>query len=129
MKKIIITTTLIVLVLAGGIFLLYRLINAPNIDPDTGGEPQIQENINRPLPPEFMHDKDRDGIDDEREKELGTSDLSTDTDGDGLRDILEIEKFNTDPTKEDTDGDGFYDGYEILNGFDPNVPAESRNTN
>jgi len=124
MKKIIIITVLVVLLLGGGIFLLYRLINAPVVDPDTGGDPQIEENINKPFPSEFMNDKDRDGIDDEREKDLGTSDLDSDTDGDGLRDILEIEKYGTDPTKEDTDGDGYHDGYEVLSGFDPNVPVE-----
>ncbi len=72
------------------------------------------------LPIEFENDKDRDGILDEKEAELGTSDLDADTDGDGLRDIDEINKWGTDPTKVDTDGDGFADAVELLNGYNPN---------
>ena len=37
-----------------------------------------------------------------------------DTDGDGLKDIDETQKYRTDPNKKDTDGDGLSDGEEIL---------------
>ncbi len=36
-----------------------------------------------------------------------------DTDGDGLKDIAEINIYKTNPTKLDTDGDGLSDGYEV----------------
>ena len=78
------------------------------------------------LPPEenlqqtrFLHDQDRDGIPDVKEKELGTSDRNFDSDGDTLTDTLEIETYHTDPTNPDTDGDGFWDGLEIIKDFDP----------
>ena len=66
-----------------------------------------------------MHDQDRDGIQDAKEKELGTSDRNFDSDGDTLTDTLEIETYHTDPTNPDTDGDGFWDGLEIIKDFDP----------
>lgn len=37
-----------------------------------------------------------------------------DTDGDGLPDVDEVNKYRTDPKKQDTDGDGLSDGDEVL---------------
>lgn len=42
-----------------------------------------------------------------------------DSDGDGLSDYDEINKYFTDPKNPDTDGDGFTDGAEIKNGYNP----------
>jgi len=42
-----------------------------------------------------------------------------DTDGDGIRDVWEVQVFHTDPLKRDTDGDGFDDREEIEKGFNP----------
>lgn len=67
----------------------------------------------------FTHDQDRDGISDEQEAALGTSDTEFDTDGDTIPDDLEVNKYGTDPLNPDSDGDGFWDGYEILNGYNP----------
>jgi hypothetical protein len=38
----------------------------------------------------------------------------TDSDGDGIPDILEMQKYGTDPNNADTDGDGLSDGVEIF---------------
>jgi hypothetical protein len=80
--------------------------------------------VGKDIPVQFIHDKDRDGISDEKEKELGTSDYEFDTDHDGLTDELEINVLHTDPAKKDTDGDGFGDGVEYLKGFNPNGPGK-----
>lgn len=45
--------------------------------------------------------------------------LKLDSDGDGLTDRDEIEKYYTDPQKVDTDQDGFTDKEEIDNGYNP----------
>jgi len=45
-----------------------------------------------------------------------------DSDGDGLSDDDEINKYGTDPTNPDTDGDGCEDGFEVTHGFDPRAP-------
>lgn len=71
------------------------------------------------LPTNPDNDNDRDGILDEQEADLGTSTKNFDSDGDGLSDRAEIEKYGTDPTKDDTDGDGFRDGLEVLKGYNP----------
>lgn len=71
------------------------------------------------IPDRFEHDKDRDGLSDEKEAELGLSDYEFDTDKDSLSDKMEVEVYGTDPTKKDTDGDGFGDAIEVLNGFNP----------
>ncbi|MBT7928998.1 hypothetical protein HN682_03660 [Candidatus Peregrinibacteria bacterium] len=70
-------------------------------------------------PTEDESDRDNDGIPAEEEEKLGTSDLRSDTDSDGLTDKVEIEKWHTDPTKKDTDGDGYADLFEIMNGYNP----------
>lgn len=69
-------------------------------------------------------DADSDGILDEIEKELGTSNQDFDTDHDWLSDYDEINKWKTDPTKKDTDGDGFSDGREVMNDFNPLGPGK-----
>ena len=43
-----------------------------------------------------------------------------DTDGDGILDQLELNRYYTDPFKADTDGDEFLDNDELINGFSPN---------
>lgn len=72
-------------------------------------------NIADPVP----GDADRDGISDEEEQRLGTSEVEFDTDGDGLADLDEIETWKTDPLNADTDDDGFPDGFEVIKGFNP----------
>ncbi len=64
-------------------------------------------------------DTDADGLDDEREKDLGTDVAHWDTDGDELSDGDEVIIWKTDPLNPDTDGDGFTDGAEIKNGYSP----------
>ena len=64
-------------------------------------------------------DADGDTLSLYEEYEAGTSDTSSDTDGDGLSDVDELGIYETDPTNADTDGDGYSDGEEVANGFDP----------
>lgn len=64
-------------------------------------------------------DNDKDGIDAEKEKDYGSSDKKSDTDGDKLSDYEEIEYWFTDPNDSDTDDDGFLDGEEIMKKFSP----------
>ena len=58
-------------------------------------------------------DSDKDGLSDDDEKILRTDPKNPDTDGDGLTDGEEVNRYGTDPTKADTDGDGLTDGEEI----------------
>ncbi len=64
-------------------------------------------------------DKDRDGIDDAAEADLGLSSENFDTDGDGLSDRVELEKYGTDPNSRDSDNDGYTDAVEVLQGYNP----------
>ncbi len=73
----------------------------------------------QPVVDPYPNDKDRDGIDDTQEKEMGLSSRDFDTDSDGLSDADEIDVWKTDPKKFDTDSDKFGDGYEVLNGYNP----------
>lgn len=117
MKKLFLFIVLIIVLALGGYF-VYQYFTNPKFELEEKiEEPQV---VTMELPAEFKHDKDRDGITDEEEEKLGTSDLETDTDGDGISDKLEIEKWKTDPTKIDTDEDGYTDFVEILNDYDPN---------
>ena len=50
-----------------------------------------------------------------------TTEVFTDTDGDGLADVTETNVHRTDPNDPDTDGDGITDGDEVEAGTDPLV--------
>ncbi|MBI4438773.1 hypothetical protein HY640_02485 [Candidatus Woesearchaeota archaeon] len=67
-------------------------------------------------------DKDKDGMNDDWEKEHGldptTDDSADDKDKDGLSNIEEF-RIHTYPDKEDTDGDGVTDGEEVKKNTDP----------
>lgn len=69
-------------------------------------------------------DSDKDGLDDVREKEIGTDPNKADTDGDGLIDGDEVIIWKTNPLKADTDGDGYPDGSEVRNGYNPLGPGK-----
>ncbi|MBI2440933.1 MAG: hypothetical protein HYV35_06125 [Lentisphaerae bacterium] len=66
-------------------------------------------------------DEDGDGLDQELERQLQTSDNQVDTDGDGLSDYDEVFVYGTDPTNPDSDNDGMPDGWEVTNGLNPKV--------
>lgn len=65
-------------------------------------------------------DKDMDGLADTEEAKYGTSPTSSDTDGDGISDKVEITNYRTNPLKADTDGDGYNDGDEVRHYMNPN---------
>ena len=77
-------------------------------------------------PIEFLIDRDRDGIHDEGEVEIGSDPLDADTDDDTLSDGREVNELGLDPTHPDTDRDGLPDGYEVNNGLDPLSPNDGR---
>lgn len=117
MKKILILVLVIIFLIIVGWFGLQYLSKQNLIkqdDTNSRDKEVVQVDI-------LEGDVDRDGISDEKEKELGTSDFDFDTDGDAVSDKLEIEVFKTNPTKRDTDGDGKDDGLEIFKGTDPLV--------
>jgi len=60
-----------------------------------------------------LKDTDADGLMDHIEERLGTNPKNPDTDGDGLLDGEEVNKYGTDPLKRDTDSDGLTDGDEV----------------
>ena len=68
-------------------------------------------------------DRDSDGLDDIRERELGTNPDHWDTDGDELTDYDEVVVWKTDPLRGDTDGDTHLDGREVKNGYSPTGPG------
>jgi len=68
-------------------------------------------------------DLDLDGLSADAEAVYGTSDTSSDSDGDGLLDGEEIDAYGSNPAVADTDGDGYSDGSEVQNGYNPNGPG------
>ncbi len=66
-------------------------------------------------PASAQPDTDGDGLADADERnKYRTDPVNPDTDGDGLRDGDEVRKYYTDPNNADTDGDGLADGVEVL---------------
>ena len=79
-------------------------------------------------------DTDGDGIFDQYETgtgiyvsptNTGTSPTNPDTDGDGLNDGQEVNRYHSNPFVKDTDGDGFEDGFEVTTGFSPTSAAST----
>ncbi len=74
-------------------------------------------------------DSDKDGLDNAREKEIGTDPQKIDTDNDGLNDGDEVIVYKTSPLIADTDTDGLTDGDEVLiwhsNPLNPDTDGDS----
>jgi len=64
-------------------------------------------------------DTDGDGLTDVEEELLGLNSNNEDTDEDGLFDRDEVKVYLTDPNDPDTDGDGYSDGDEVKTGYNP----------
>lgn len=69
-------------------------------------------------------DSDGDGIDDNKEMEIGTDPNSWDTDKDELGDGEEYFSWKTNPLNPDTDSDTYLDGQEIKNNYNPLGPGK-----
>jgi hypothetical protein len=63
-----------------------------------------------------LEDPDRDGLTNLQEFQIGTNPNNPDTDGDGLSDGDEVNKYNTNPLLFSTDGSGIPDGIEASTG-------------
>lgn len=68
---------------------------------------------------EEAKDDDNDGLSNEDEVNLGTDPNNPDTDGDGLLDGAEVDKYKSDPKNPDTDFGGIDDGEEVGRNTDP----------
>lgn len=66
-----------------------------------------------------MEDPDRDGLTNQQEFLNGTDPNNPDTDGDGLNDGDEVNKYHSSPLLVDTDGDRIPDGIEVQTGTNP----------
>ncbi|MDZ7798634.1 MAG: hypothetical protein U5L76_03365 [Patescibacteria group bacterium] len=139
---IIIVTLIIVLGLSAGLYLYFSGSEAENLNENTTAvnDKEVNLNTNRPsfrpsltnqtiIIKEETDDDDRDGLSNDKEKELGTDIKKADTDSDGLSDYEEVYIYKTDPKNKDTDGDGFSDGEEVDKNYNPNGEGQLFNTN
>lgn len=108
----------------------------PTTEPDLGINPDQQTDTSVPSEVSSTQpvddtiifgesiDSDGDGLDDERERNLGTDPVKVDTDADDLTDGDEVIIWSTNPLNPDTDGDSYLDGNEIKAGFSPKGPGK-----
>ena len=86
------------------------------------------EDAAEPDPTDEDPEPEADPSDGEPAEESDPIDPELDTDGDGLKDVDEIESFGTDPENADTDGDGLSDYDELysfgLNPIDPDTDGD-----
>jgi hypothetical protein len=99
-----------------------RYVHGPDLDPDGDGLTSQEEVEGDPQTNPFAADTDADGLDDAREREIGTDPTDPDTDGDALSDATE-RAVGTDPTDPDTDGDGTNDAIDAYP-TDPSVRTD-----
>jgi len=93
-------------------------------DVTTGNEELSQDIIDDQILFGEPVDKDGDGLDDQREGDIGTDPNNWDSDGDELSDGDEVIIWKTDPLNPDSDGDSYLDGAEIDAGFNPAGPGK-----
>lgn len=103
-------------------------VSAPAVPAPASGEPLVSETPTSTITTKIKNDailfgepvdSDKDGLDDVREKEIGSDPNNSDTDGDGLNDGDEVLAWKTNPLNPDTDGDSYLDGAEVKNGYNP----------
>lgn len=107
-------------------FSVYRNINPDDLNRTTSSRGIIHHQMEifrggqtcyvmseNPLP--LGADEDDDGANSAIETNYGSDPNNIDSDGDGIRDGLEIFRLGTHPTKRDSDGDGLIDGIEDAN--------------
>jgi hypothetical protein len=103
-------------------------VTEPQGDNDTDGVLNVDEFLNGtdPTRPDPLYgfyygapDRDRDGVNDDLEVNLGLNPDSDDTDYDGIGDGDEMYVYRTDPFARDTDGDGLWDFDELHYGTSP----------
>ncbi|MBV9038230.1 MAG: carboxypeptidase regulatory-like domain-containing protein, partial [Acidobacteriaceae bacterium] len=82
----------------------------------------VQYGLNPNDPIVGDEDPDHDGLTNLQEYQRHTNPVNPDTDGDGLLDGDEVNKYGTDPLNPDTDGDKIPDGIEVQTGTDPKNP-------
>ena len=131
-------------ILAGVYFGLMMIKNKAQSQPVSAPEQPVNNQVNSPAAPtaapevqeqkpqtsdvprtsDVSVDSDQDGLTDEEEAKLGTNPNDPDSDHDGLTDREEVKVYKTDPLKADTDGDGYPDGIEVKNGYDPKGPGK-----
>lgn len=97
--------------------------NQANVGPSAVSDVSSEVSDDRVLFGEPI-DKDGDGLDDQKEQEIGTDPNNWDTDSDSLSDGDEVKIWHTDSLKPDTDGDGYLDGAEVKNGYNPAGPGK-----
>lgn len=124
----------VLLVVSAGVLLTQSGKNQPastnttDLTPENSRANTNQDgNETRQVTVPLTPDADKDGLTDQRERELGTNPRLADTDGDQAGDYDEVEVYASDPKKQDTDGDGFPDGEEVATGNNPNGPGTLRN--
>jgi len=122
-KKIIVFIGLVIvllLMIVGGLYLLLSKQKQDEKIQNTDSKNQEESPIAEAIKEKSKTDNDLDGLTDKEEEKYNLNKDSVDTDGDGLLDEAELNRFNTDPKKKDTDGDGYLDGVEVRNGYNPN---------
>ena len=123
MSKKLIIFLVILLVLLGLSFVFWYFIK--NTKADISSSEKFNPPVNSPVSLiKNPDDLDNDGINNTDEDKLGLDPISSDTDGDGLNDDLEINIWKTDPLNPDTDADGFSDGREVSEGYNPLGPGK-----
>jgi hypothetical protein len=104
---------------------IIRLQVVTSGDSDGDGLPddwELAHGLDPNNPVDALDDPDQDGLTTLAEYQGGTDPFNPDTDGDGLTDGDEVNRYRTNPLLADTDGDGLRDGLEVRTGSDPLDP-------
>lgn len=91
--------------------IVFAILFFTNNKPETDGPIDLTDST--------ILDADHDGLTTQEEQAAKTDPNKSDTDGDGLSDLIELRQYGTNPLSQDTDRDGYGDRTEINSGHDP----------
>ena len=111
----------VIILIIGAIGIAVRSVHKKNnsTPPPLSNQQESIDELRQAVQVVTAEDSDLDGLSNEEEKKIGTDANNPDTDGDGLLDATEVQRYHSSPLKVDSNGDGESDGAAVSKNKNP----------